>query len=81
MGPPAVQVGRDGVDDLAVQIQPQVVAGGEVDQPVPPDPDPAAVDLLDGRVQEVVVGEQVLEVGTCRQPAREPVPGRTTRLG
>jgi len=28
-----------------------------------PTPDPAAVDLLDDRVQQVVVGEQVLEVG------------------
>jgi hypothetical protein len=76
VGPPAVQVGRDGLDHLAVQVQAEVVAGGEVDQPAPADPDAAAVDLLDDRVQQVVVGEQVLEVGARRQPAREPTPRR-----
>ena len=38
MGPPAVQEGRDGLDDLAVELEPEVVAGGEVDQPVAVDP-------------------------------------------
>jgi hypothetical protein len=76
MGPPALQVGGDGLDHLAVQVQAEVVAGGEVDQPAVADPDPAAVDLLDDRVQQVVVGEQLLQVGACGQPAREPAPGR-----
>jgi hypothetical protein len=77
MGAPAVQVGRDRLDHLAVQVEAEVVAGGEVDQPAVADPDAAAVDLLDDGVQQVVVGEQVLEVGTGRQPARQPVPGRS----
>ena len=63
VGPPLVQIGRDGLDHLPVQVKAEVVAGGEVGQPAFPDPDPAAVDLLDDRVQQVVVGEQVLEVG------------------
>jgi hypothetical protein len=77
VGPPLVQVGGDGLDDLPVQVKAEVVAGGEVDQPALADPDPAAVDLLDDRVKQMVVGEQVLEVGACRQPAREPTPGRS----
>jgi hypothetical protein len=52
VGPPLVQVGRDGLDHLAVQVEAEVVAGGEVDQPALADPDPAAVDLLDDRVQQ-----------------------------
>jgi hypothetical protein len=77
VGPQLVQVGRDRLDHLAVQVEAEVVAGGEVDQPALADPDPAAVDLLDDRVKQMVVGEQVLEVGACRQPAREPTPGRS----
>jgi hypothetical protein len=77
VGPQLVQVGRDRLDHLAVQVEAEVVAGGEVDQPALADPDPAAVDLLDDRVKQMVVGEQVLEVGACRQPAREPAPGRS----
>jgi hypothetical protein len=78
VGPPPVQVGRDGLDHLAVQVEAEVVAGGEVDQPALADPDPAAVDVLDDRVQQVVVGEQVLQVGERRQPTREPAPGRSS---
>jgi hypothetical protein len=52
MGPPAVQVGGDGLDHLAVQVEAEVVTGGEVDQPALADPDAAPVDLLDGGVQQ-----------------------------
>jgi hypothetical protein len=68
MGPPAVQEGRDRPDHLTVQVQAEVVAGGEVDQPALADPDPAAVDLLDDRVQQVVVGEQVLQGAQLTRP-------------
>jgi hypothetical protein len=81
VGPPPVQEGRDRLDHLTVQVQTEVVAGGEVDQPALADPDPAAVDLLDDRVKQMVVGEQVLEVGACRQPAREPAPGAAPDQG
>jgi hypothetical protein len=54
----------------------EVVAGGEVDQPALADPDPAAVDLLDDRVQQVVVDEQV-PPGRRKRPtsARASSPG------
>jgi hypothetical protein len=78
VGAPAVQEGRDALDHLAVQVQAQVVARGEVDQPALADPDAAAIDLLDDRVQQMVVGEQVLQVGARRQPARKPAPRRSS---
>src|SRR5215211_8096018 len=74
---PSGPEGRDALDHLAVQVQAQVVAGGEVDQPALADPDAAAVDLLDDRVQQVMVGEQLLQVVACRQPARKPAPRRS----
>ena len=48
--PPLIQIGGDRLDDLAVEVEAEVVAGGEVGQPVVSDADPAAVDLLDDRV-------------------------------
>src|SRR5918993_1479088 len=50
MGAPAGQVGRHLGDLLEVEVEPEVVAGGEVDQPVAVDLDPPAVDLLDDGV-------------------------------
>jgi hypothetical protein len=34
MGAPAVQVGRDAGQDLRVEVEAEVVAGGEVEQPL-----------------------------------------------
>jgi hypothetical protein len=75
VGPPAVQEGRDALDHLAVQVQAQVVAGGEVDQPALADPDAAAVDLLDDRVQQVMVGEQLLRSWHADNQRASQLPG------
>jgi hypothetical protein len=55
--------------------RPEVVA-----PPALPDPDPAAVDLLDDGVQLVVVGEQVLEVAARLAKVR-PSSGSTRAPG
>ena len=63
MGAPAVQVGRDALDDLAVEVEPQVVAGGEVVQPAVSDADAASVDLVDHGIKQGVPGLQTVELG------------------
>jgi len=63
MGPPAGQVGRHLVDHLEVEVETEIVAGGEVDQPVAVDLDPPAVDLLDDRVGHGVLDDQTGDFG------------------
>jgi hypothetical protein len=63
MGPPAVQIARHLGDHLGVEVEPEVVAGGEVDQPVAVDPDPPAVDLLDHRVGHGMLEDQPRDLG------------------
>src|SRR4249919_834643 len=48
--PPALEVPGDRVDDLALEIEAQVVARGEVREPGVADADHASVDLVDDRV-------------------------------
>ena len=63
MGPPAGQVGRHLGDHLEVEVKPEVVAGGEVDQPVAVDLDPPAVDLLDNGVAHRVLDHEPGHLG------------------
>jgi hypothetical protein len=72
MGAPALEVGGDRGDDLAVEIEAQVVAGREVGKPAIPDPDHPAVDLVDHGVRHRVRPLQLGEVLAGRQPAVEP---------
>ena len=69
---PRVEVGRDRVDDLAVEVEAEVVAGGEVGQPVVADADHAAVDLVDDRVHHRVRGLELGEVAAGLEPVLDP---------
>src|SRR3954447_17730352 len=74
MGGPTLERGQHGIDDLAVEIEAQVVARGEVGEPLVADADHAAVDLVDdgvhhrmGRLEgrEALAGlEPVVQPGT-----------------
>ena len=66
MGPPAGQVGGHLGDHLEVEVEAEVVAGGEVDQPVAVDLDPPAVDLLDDRVAHGVLDHEPGDLGDQR---------------
>ena len=70
--PPGVEVGRDGVDDLAVEVEAEVVAGGEVGQPVVADADHAAVDLVDDGVHHRMRRGERRQVGDGGEPVLEP---------
>ena len=80
MRTPRVQVRRHRLDDLAVQIEPEVVAGREVRQPPRPHADHASVDLLDHGVHHRMRACQRREVAQrlggvpARRPAVVPVP-------
>ena len=69
---PRVEVGGDGVDDLAVEVEAEVVAGGEVGQPVVADADHAAVDLVDDGVHHRMRRLQLGEVAARLEPVLEP---------
>ena len=71
---PRVEVGRDRVDDLAVEVEAEVVAGGEVGQPVVADADHAAVDLVDDGVHHRMRRLQLGEVAAGLEPVVEPRP-------
>ena len=81
---PRVEIGRDRVDDLAVEVEAEVVAGGEVRQPLVADPDHAAVDLVDDGVHHRVCRPQLGQVAARLEPVLEPrlarsASGRITR--
>jgi hypothetical protein len=63
MGAPAGQVAGDAGQDLRVEVEAEVVAGGEVVEPVVPDPDPASVDLVDHRVDHGMLRDQPGHLG------------------
>ena len=67
----------DRVDDLRIEVEPQVVAGGEVGQPLVADADPPALDLVDHRVVHRVSSAQPLEVGPLDVLGRKEVRGAT----
>src|SRR5262249_41073883 len=71
------------LDDLAVEIEAQVVAGREVGEPLLADADHAAVDLVDDGIDHRVRVLQAREVLGRLQPAPEPtalVPRRGGRV-
>ena len=79
MRPPLVQIRRDGFDDLALQIETQVVAGGEVREPLVAHADHATVDLLDHRIAHGMRASELVEVMKRRQPLVDP--GRSSQRG
>src|SRR5882672_8043179 len=62
MRPPLLEKRRDGVDDLAIEVEPQVVAGREVRKPLVADANHATVDLLDHRVAHRMRASELVEV-------------------
>ena len=78
VGAPRVEVRGDRVDDLAVEVEAEVVARREVGQPVVADADHAAVDLVDDRVHHRVRGLQRREVAAGVEPVLHP---RATAAG
>jgi hypothetical protein len=68
VGAPPVQVLRDRLDDLPVEVEAEVVAGREVRQPVVADADHAAVDLVDHGVHHRMGVLEVLQVADRLEP-------------
>ena len=72
VGPPRVEVRGDRLDDLAIEVEAEVVARREVGEPVVADPDHATVDLVDDRVHHRVRRLERLEVAARVQPVLDP---------
>jgi hypothetical protein len=85
MRSPAVEILGDLFDDLAVEVEPEVVARGEVGEPPVADADHPPVDLFDDGIHHRMGGLQLGEVAHGREPMLEPwAPGdsrRATRMG
>ena len=81
--PPAVEVRGDRLDDLAVEVEPEVVARREVGEPVVADADHAAVDLVDDRVHHRMRRLEVVQVAAGLEPVLDPrpAPGRRAPPG
>ena len=62
VGAPTRHLGRDRVHDLWLEVEAEVVAGGEVRQPRIADADSAAVDLLDDGVVEAALRPQPFQI-------------------
>ena len=75
---PSLEVRGDRVDDLAVEVEAEVVARREVGEPVVADADHAAVDLVDDRVHHRVGG---LELARSAQAASQRSIHRTSSRG
>ena len=69
---PGVEVRGDRLDDLAVEVEAEVVAGREVGEPVVADADHAAVDLVDDGVHHRVRGLEACEVAAGVEPVLDP---------
>ena len=72
VGAPGIEVGGDRLDDLAIEVEAEVVARREVGEPVVADPDHAAVDLVDDGVHHRMRRLQPLEVPAGVQPVLDP---------
>ena len=72
MGTPPAEVLRHRLDDLLVEVEPEVVAGRVVGQPLVADADLAPVDLVDHGVDHVVRVLQPGEVLGGADPALQP---------
>jgi hypothetical protein len=80
MGSPLLDVCRDRVHDLPVEVETEVVARGEVGEPLVADPDHAPVDLVDHGVRHRVRALELGQVRARRQPASNPVVARPTTI-
>src|SRR2546430_17679483 len=73
MGAPRGEVFGDGVDDLLIEVETEVVTGREVRQPLVADRYPPPVDLLDDGVDHGVGVLESRKVGAGVEPAFKPV--------
>src|SRR5690242_20009690 len=76
MGAPTVESGGNRVDDLAVEIEAEVVTGSEVGEPLVADADHPAVDLFDDRVRHRIRALELGEVAAGSKPSIDPARGR-----
>ena len=81
MRPPARQILGDGSDDLAIEVKTQVVAGGEVGEPLVADPDHPAVEVIDDSIRHRVRPLELGQVIASLQPAVDPPRHRTRGPG
>ena len=70
--PPLVDVLGDGLDDLAIEVEAEVVAGGEIGQPLVADSDHPAVDLVDDGVRHRVGPLELDQLAAGGEPAVDP---------
>ena len=75
---PRLEVCGNGVEDLAIEVEAEVVARGEVGEPVVADADHPAVDLFDDGVRHRVRALELREVRVGIEPAANPVIARAT---
>src|SRR5262245_4868602 len=75
MRAPLFEVLGDGGDNLAVEVEAEVVAGGEVGQPLVADPDHAAVDLVDDGVGHGVRPLELGQLAAGGKPTIDPTWG------
>ncbi len=72
MRAPSIQVRGHRGDDLRVEVEAEVVAGREVEEPAVADPDPSSVLLVDHGVEHRMRTLQAIQVGDGLHPAIEP---------
>ena len=79
MGAPRLEVLGHGVDDLRIEIEPEVVARGEIGEPLVTDADHATVDLVDHGVRHRVRPLELGEIAAGSEPPVDPRRGRSGR--
>ena len=72
MRAPLLEVLGNGRDDLPVEVEAEVVAGGEIRQPLIADADHAAVDLVDDGVRHRIRALELGQLAAGREPAVDP---------
>src|SRR6478752_2745641 len=75
MRPPAIESRLHRVNDLSVEIEAEVVARGEVGEPLVADADHPAVDFLDDRIRHRVRALELSEVAAGSEPPVDPPRG------
>ena len=81
MRPPLVEILGNGLDDLAIEVESEVVAGSEIGQPLVADPDHPAVDLVDDGVRHRVGALELDQLATGGEPPIDPARRSGRRAG
>src|SRR3954462_7193157 len=72
MGAPPLEGLGNCLDDLAVEIEPEVVARGEVGEPLFADPDHPSIDLVDDGIRHRIGPLELGQLAAGRKPAVDP---------